>query len=360
MKLLQQPRRCRAPTPISKGGDFSSAAIHIAGVPLSKLDRLHTVLVLLLQVAIQGYVLADRQRFPSGVARDELKLGIGQTRVSGQPGDRLMSEGVRCRLGACLLGILLDDLLHPAGGKPRGPFRLEEPTVAGVGGDVRPDRCGEALAEQHVAILAALSLVHPDLAGVQVNIGHLDVAEFGDSDGRVEQEPQHQGMLNILGPIHDQVEAAELVRVQNLGQSSPVLGGTKFADLPDSLGDVAPTGGVQARFVLMTLGMLGSVWVEAVNKFAEPSVRIQVERGHTVVDTGPYRLVCHPMYATAFLLFLGFALALGSLWALVPAAVASLVLIVRTALEDRMLKNELPEYTDYASRVRYRLIPGLW
>jgi len=113
-------------------------------------------------------------------------------------------------------------------------------------------------------------------------------------------------------------------------------------------------------YVLMAVGMLGSVWVEAVNKFAEPSVRIQLERGHTVIDTGPYRLVRHPMYATAFFLFLGFALALGSLWALVPAATASLVLIVRTALEDRMLHNELPGYKDYAYRVRYRLVPWVW
>jgi protein-S-isoprenylcysteine O-methyltransferase Ste14 len=111
---------------------------------------------------------------------------------------------------------------------------------------------------------------------------------------------------------------------------------------------------------LTTLGMLGSVWVEAVNRFAEPSVRIQLERGHMVVDTGPYRLVRHPMYATAFFLFFGFALALGSLCALVPAAVASLLLIVRTAWEDRTLQNELPGYKEYSSRVRHRLVPGVW
>ncbi|HWB08070.1 MAG TPA: isoprenylcysteine carboxylmethyltransferase family protein [Pirellulales bacterium] len=121
-----------------------------------------------------------------------------------------------------------------------------------------------------------------------------------------------------------------------------------------------PTWGIVSGYVLFTVGMLGSIWVEAVNKFAEPSVRIQTERGHTVVDTGPYRFVRHPMYATAFLLFFGFALALGSFWALVPAAVASLVLIVRTALEDRTLQNELAGYRQYAQRVRYRLIPHVW
>ena len=113
-------------------------------------------------------------------------------------------------------------------------------------------------------------------------------------------------------------------------------------------------------YVLLTIGMLGSIRVEAVNKFAEPGVRIQTERGHRVIDTGPYAIVRHPMYATAIPLFVGIALALGSYWALIPVAVASLVLIVRTALEDRMLQRELPGYQEYAARVRYRLIPGVW
>lgn len=113
-------------------------------------------------------------------------------------------------------------------------------------------------------------------------------------------------------------------------------------------------------YVLLTFGMLGSIWVEAVNKFAEPGVRIQTERGHKVIDTGPYAIVRHPMYATAIPLFVGIALALASYWALIPAAVASLVLVVRAALEDRTLQEELPGYREYASRVRYRLIPGVW
>jgi protein-S-isoprenylcysteine O-methyltransferase Ste14 len=97
-----------------------------------------------------------------------------------------------------------------------------------------------------------------------------------------------------------------------------------------------------------------------VNKFAEPGVRIQTERGHKVVDTGPYAIVRHPMYLSAVILFSGIALALGSFWAVIPAAVVALVLVVRTALEDRTLQNELDGYKAYASRVRYRLIPGVW
>jgi len=110
-------------------------------------------------------------------------------------------------------------------------------------------------------------------------------------------------------------------------------------------------------YLLLTLGMVGMVWVEAVNKFAEPSVRIQP--GQKVIDSGPYAIVRHPMYDAAFPLFAGIALALGSYWALVPVAVAVMVLIVRTVLEDRMLQRELPGYQEYAGRVRYRLLPGV-
>lgn len=113
-------------------------------------------------------------------------------------------------------------------------------------------------------------------------------------------------------------------------------------------------------YVLLSIGMVGSVWVQGVNKFAEPGVRIQTERGHSVVDTGPYAIVRHPFYVAAFFLYVGFPLALGSFWALIPAAIASLVLVVRTALEDRMLYAELEGYKEYAGRVQCRLMPGVW
>jgi protein-S-isoprenylcysteine O-methyltransferase Ste14 len=113
-------------------------------------------------------------------------------------------------------------------------------------------------------------------------------------------------------------------------------------------------------YVLLTLGMVGSVWAYRVNKFAEPGVRIQAERGHRVIDTGPYAVVRHPIYSASLLLVVGIPLALGSLWALIPAAVALPVLVVRTVLEDRTLREELGGYKEYASRVRSRLVPGVW
>ncbi len=113
-------------------------------------------------------------------------------------------------------------------------------------------------------------------------------------------------------------------------------------------------------YVLLCVGFLISIWVYKVNKFAEPSVRIQTERGHQVIDTGPYAIVRHPLYSGALLMFAGIPLALGSFWALIPTAVGTVVIIVRTVLEDWTLQEELEGYQDYAGRVRYRLIPGIW
>jgi protein-S-isoprenylcysteine O-methyltransferase Ste14 len=113
-------------------------------------------------------------------------------------------------------------------------------------------------------------------------------------------------------------------------------------------------------YVLLCIGYFISVWAESVNKFAEPTVRIQTERGHKVIDTGPYAIVRHPLYSGGLFMFAGIPLTLGSFWALIPAAAATLVLVVRTILEDKTLQNELEGYKAYAARVRHRLIPGLW
>ena len=112
--------------------------------------------------------------------------------------------------------------------------------------------------------------------------------------------------------------------------------------------------------VLFSFGFITSTWVYSVNKFAEPGVRIQAERGQKVIDTGPYAIIRHPLYLASFFLVGGIPLVLGSYWAMIPVVIGDLVLIVRTALEDQMLQNELQGYREYACRVRYRLIPGVW
>ena len=117
---------------------------------------------------------------------------------------------------------------------------------------------------------------------------------------------------------------------------------------------------VALGYALLLAGMGILTWAEAVNKFFEPTVRIQADRGQHVIDTGPYAIVRHPGYVGGILFFTGTALCLGSLWALIPAGVALLVLILRTKWEDEMLQVKLSGYQEYAQRVRYRLIPGVW
>jgi protein-S-isoprenylcysteine O-methyltransferase Ste14 len=111
---------------------------------------------------------------------------------------------------------------------------------------------------------------------------------------------------------------------------------------------------------LLIVGIAGLTWAESVNKFFERTVRIQTDRGHEVIDTGPYRIVRHPGYVSGFFFLVGMSLALGSVWALIPAVLSCVVLVVRTILEDRLLREELAGYKEYTQRVRFRLIPGVW
>ena len=113
-------------------------------------------------------------------------------------------------------------------------------------------------------------------------------------------------------------------------------------------------------FILISFGYAFATWALAENKFFSSVVRIQTERGHVVCDTGPYRFVRHPGYTGNILPLFGIVLALGSVWTLIPAAVASIITLIRTVLEDRTLQEELPGYRDYVRRVRYRLIPGIY
>ena len=113
-------------------------------------------------------------------------------------------------------------------------------------------------------------------------------------------------------------------------------------------------------FILISLGYAIAVWALVENRFFYSVVCIQKDRGHVVCDSGPYRFVRHPGYAGNIIGLFGIVLALGSLWALVPAAVASIISVIRTALEDQTLHAELPGYRDYARRVRYRLIPAIY
>jgi protein-S-isoprenylcysteine O-methyltransferase Ste14 len=121
-----------------------------------------------------------------------------------------------------------------------------------------------------------------------------------------------------------------------------------------------PTWAIVGGYAIFLAGYALGGWAQAVNEFFEPGVRIQSERHHRVIDTGPYAWIRHPGYVSGMLVFAGAAVSLGSLWALIPALLASLVLVIRTAWEDQLLRAELAGYQDYARRIRWRLVPGLW
>jgi len=115
-----------------------------------------------------------------------------------------------------------------------------------------------------------------------------------------------------------------------------------------------------AALVVTALAQLFFTWAMVANKFFSTAVRIQIDRGHTVATGGPYRYVRHPGYAAISVTWFAVSLALGSLWAFIPAVLSLCLYVVRTALEDRTLQDELEGYKEYAQRVRYRLLPGVW
>jgi len=101
-------------------------------------------------------------------------------------------------------------------------------------------------------------------------------------------------------------------------------------------------------------------WAVKENAYLSDVVRIQKDRGHTVCTTGPYRYVRHPMYAGIILVMICLPLSLGSLYSYIPSFMIVVLFVIRTALEDKTLKEELPGYREYTKKVRFRLLPGIW
>jgi protein-S-isoprenylcysteine O-methyltransferase Ste14 len=112
--------------------------------------------------------------------------------------------------------------------------------------------------------------------------------------------------------------------------------------------------------VFILLGYAIGAWALMENRFFSGVVRIQTERGHHVVSSGPYAIVRHPGYAGALLTYFATPLLLDSPWTFLPVIVMAIVLVIRTALEDRTLQEELPGYKEFAQKTRYRLVPGVW
>jgi protein-S-isoprenylcysteine O-methyltransferase Ste14 len=118
---------------------------------------------------------------------------------------------------------------------------------------------------------------------------------------------------------------------------------------------------LQAIGLVLVAAALGvSIWAASVNPFFSSVIRIQTDRGHRLVTAGPYRVVRHPGYASGPFLLVGTGVALGSWAAAAIGVVLVLLLLRRTAHEDRVLREELPGYAEYAGEVRWRLLPGVW
>ena len=112
--------------------------------------------------------------------------------------------------------------------------------------------------------------------------------------------------------------------------------------------------------LIYVLGYGFAYWALFSNPFFATFVRIQADRGHSVVSSGPYALIRHPGYAGVLLAHLALPFALESVWTLVPTALATLFFVARTSREDRTLEESLAGYREYQARVRWRLLPGIW
>ncbi len=111
---------------------------------------------------------------------------------------------------------------------------------------------------------------------------------------------------------------------------------------------------------LIFSGQLLYLVAQKQNKFFESTVRIQTERGHTVCDSGVYKIIRHPAYLGIILQFIGFPLLLGSLWSIIPIMFSIILFIIRTNLEDRTLLKELKGYREYTTKTKYKVIPYFW
>jgi protein-S-isoprenylcysteine O-methyltransferase Ste14 len=124
--------------------------------------------------------------------------------------------------------------------------------------------------------------------------------------------------------------------------------------------DIVPPAWQWVGLSFYAAGGILAIWAMLVNSFFSAAVRIQADRGHSVIQNGPYRIVRHPSYTGGILGYLATPVMLNSLWALIPAVLAALIIILRTRREDLTLQEELPGYRDYTQRTRYRLLPGIW
>ena len=229
-------------------------------------------------------------------------------------------------------------------------------------GQVASPRQWIRLVAVYLFIPLVLLMCGGDLGWWQAWVYSLLIVAAGPG-GRIWAERRHPGLMAERQDMEKARDAKTwdkvLAPLMALSLSFPLV---IVAGLVHRLGwsPAFPSWLIAPGFLLIALGYAFASWALAENRFFSSLVRIQVDRGHVVCDTGPYRLVRHPGYAGNLLALPGIVLALNSMWTLIPAVVALTIAVIRTALEDRTLQEELPGYREYARRVRYRLIPGIY
>jgi protein-S-isoprenylcysteine O-methyltransferase Ste14 len=210
-------------------------------------------------------------------------------------------------------------------------FLLLGGCLFGAAGDVSWPMAWAVLAVYAFSKLATFIFVNPELIKERTNLGQ-DV-DYGDVILAT------CGYIGLY-PITFVVAGLDAVR---FGPAIPI---------PISL--------QVTMLLIFTLGYGFSFWAVLSNPFFTTNVRIQDDRDHSVVSSGPYSLVRHPGYAGVLLAHLALPFALGSIWALVPAVVGTIFFVARTSREDRTLRDRLAGYREYQTRVRWRLLPGVW
>ncbi len=165
-------------------------------------------------------------------------------------------------------------------------------------------------------------------------------AHFTESEGIKDWDKKLVLWIAIVGPLAFLITAGLDKR----------FGWSADMELPVQLGAI----------VVFLLGYAFSTWAIIVNAYFSSVVRIQTDRGQTVVTSGPYQYVRHPGYSGALVAWLASPILLGAIWSFIPTVIVVALYIVRTALEDKTLQNELPGYTEYTQRVHFRLLPGVW
>lgn len=123
---------------------------------------------------------------------------------------------------------------------------------------------------------------------------------------------------------------------------------------------IVPTEIQWSAAAIILLGYSLTVWAMIENKFFSAVARIQKDRGHFVISSGPYSLVRHPGYAGALVSYIALPLMLDAFWVFIPSIFTMVIMVLRTKYEDKMLVDELEGYASYASKIRYRLFPGIW